>query len=171
MTRFAKRKYGGLREFLGDLAFLWRHRKAIRRMHRGGLAPEFRERLMLAVTEVNQCRYCSYAHSRAALDAGVDEDEVRALLAGRLEAAPEAEHVALHYARHWAESARNPDPEAQERLVGTYGADTAACIHLALRMIATGNYLGNTVDYFLHRLSFGRWGGGLEARGRGDTTA
>jgi hypothetical protein len=29
---------------------------------------------------------------------------------------------------------------------------------LAMRMIQTGNLLGNTVDFILYRISFGRWG-------------
>lgn len=43
-----------------------------------------RERLMLAVTEVNGCRYCSFGHARAALAAGLTQDEVTSLLEGDL---------------------------------------------------------------------------------------
>ena len=44
----------------------------------------FRERLMMVVTEVNGCRYCSYFHARAALAAGVSQEELRSLLGGNL---------------------------------------------------------------------------------------
>ena len=34
------------------------------------LSPDFIERIMLAVTEVNGCAICSYAHTKMALEAG-----------------------------------------------------------------------------------------------------
>ena len=40
------------------------------------------ERVMLAVTEVNGCEICSYAHTRRALEAGLSDAEVRELLGG-----------------------------------------------------------------------------------------
>jgi AhpD family alkylhydroperoxidase len=42
---------------------------------------------MLAVTAVNQCRYCSYAHARMALLAGLSTEEIQALNDGVLEGA------------------------------------------------------------------------------------
>lgn len=35
---------------------------------------------MLAVTQVNGCRYCSYVHARMALQAGLSEQEIRTVL-------------------------------------------------------------------------------------------
>jgi AhpD family alkylhydroperoxidase len=114
---------------------------------------------MLAVTQVNACRYCSYFHARQALSAGVTPDELNALLAGQagLECPPE-ERLALLYAQHWAESDARPDPEAVDKFVAAYGQETAGAIHLVLRMIRMGNLAGNTGDYLLYRLSFGKLG-------------
>ena len=39
-----------------------------------------REKVMLAVTSVNDCRYCSYVHTRLALANAVDLDELQQLL-------------------------------------------------------------------------------------------
>ena len=39
------------------------------------LSPAFRERLMLAVTAVYGCRYCSFAHAREAISKGVSQEE------------------------------------------------------------------------------------------------
>ena len=48
------------------------NRPTLKAAMRGDLVSvQFRERLMLMVTEVNGCRYCSYGHSKAALAAGL----------------------------------------------------------------------------------------------------
>jgi AhpD family alkylhydroperoxidase len=120
----------------------------------------FRERLMLAVTEVNGCRYCSYAHARAALAAGLTRADVEALARGQMEGAPPEQVPALLYARHWAETDARPDPEARRRVLETYGETTTRHIEVALRMIRVGNLTGNTADYLLYRASLGRWGDG-----------
>ena len=122
------------------------------------LSPAFRERLMLAVTAVNGCRYCSHVHAREALLAGVSEREVEALLSGVVDDCPSEEEAVVFYAQHWAETDANPDPEARQKLAEAYGDDTAGDIELVLRMIRVGNLTGNTWDYFLYHISFGRWG-------------
>ena len=122
------------------------------------IPPAFRERLMLAVTTVNGCRYCSYFHAREALLAGIPEAEVESLLSGVVDDCPGEEAAAVFYARHWSESDADPDPDARQKLVEVYGGDTAGAIELLLRMIRMGNLTGNTWDYLLYRISFGRWG-------------
>jgi AhpD family alkylhydroperoxidase len=122
------------------------------------IEPAFRERLMLAVTEVNGCRYCRYAHARAALTAGVGETEIEEMAAGNLHRAPPEQVPALLYAQHWAETDAHPDPEARRRIVETYGPARTEAIELTVRMIRVGNLAGNTWDCLLYRFSFGRWG-------------
>jgi AhpD family alkylhydroperoxidase len=134
-------------------------RKEIRAVMRGGaIAPAFRERLMLVVTQVNRCRYCSYAHARAAQSAGVPQEEIEALAAGVFEGSPPGEVPALLYAQHWAEANGTPDPSVRERVVARYGEQVVGMMELALRTIRVGNLSGNTCDYLLHRISFGLWG-------------
>ena len=72
-----------------------------------------------------------------------------------LDHSPEGELTALCYARYWAEMDARPEEEARVRLLEMYGAETAARIELALRMIRIGNLTGNLLDYILFRLSFG----------------
>jgi AhpD family alkylhydroperoxidase len=124
----------------------------------GLISPAFRERLMLAVTAVNGCRYCSYFHSRQALKSGISTEEIRELLAGDVANCPQDEAVAVAYAQHWAESNAHPEPEAVERLQQTYGPGKAESVHLILRMIRMANLLGNSWDYLIYRISFGRRG-------------
>ncbi len=158
--KFNRRVYPHGRALWADLKAIMARREQMRPLMRGeSLSSEFRERLMLAATGVNQCRYCSYVHARQALVEGIDAAEVRALLGGKLEASPERELPALLYAQHWAETRGQPETEARGRLVSAYDPDEVAAIELSLQTIQIGNLLGNTLDYVLFRLSFGRWGG------------
>jgi len=93
------------------------------------------------------------------LKSGVTTEEISRLLSGDVDNCPEEEAVAVIYAQHWAESDGQPDPEAVRKLQQTYGVEKAEAIHLMLQMIRLGNLLGNSWDYFLYRISFGKWRG------------
>jgi AhpD family alkylhydroperoxidase len=156
--KFKKRTYGNIREFFADLCFPFRHRKQLSALKSKDLiSPAFRERLMLAVTAVEGCRYCSYLHTRQALKSGITQEEIGQLLSGDTDACPKEEGLAVIYAQHWAESSASPDPEAVLKLKETYGIEKAEAIDLMLRMIRLGNLTGNTFDYLLYRISLGKW--------------
>jgi AhpD family alkylhydroperoxidase len=114
----------------------------------------FSEKIMLAVTQVNGCRYCSYAHTRMALQAGVSEPELRDLLMGEFSHIPEHELVAVLFAQHYAEQADHYDATAWQRLQDTYGAEVASDILSHIRVITFANLYGNTFDALLERLQF-----------------
>jgi AhpD family alkylhydroperoxidase len=130
----------------------------------GRVGAAFAERLMLSVTCVNGCRWCSFAHSRMAMSAGLGPDDVRGLLAGVVDGAPESELAALLYAQHWAETGGRPDPAVRARLVGTYGPAGAEAIERVIRTINTANLVGNTVDRVMGRLTRGRWASAIVLR-------
>lgn len=156
---FRRRIYHSLAAFLADFRYISARRSLIRRAMRELISPAFRERLMLMVTEVNGCRYCSYYHAREALKSGVSAAELRDLLAGAIPAeTPPDGYLALVYAQHWAETDAQPEPEAVQRLIETCGEEKTAAIDILLRMIRVGNLLGNTADYLIYRLSFGLLG-------------
>jgi hypothetical protein len=48
--------------------------------------------------------------------------------------------------------------EIRERMQGVYGEETLTAIEMVLRMIRMGNLMGNTFDYVLFKVSFGRLG-------------
>ena len=73
-----------------------------------------------------------------------------------VEHSPREELPALLYAQHWAETGGRTDPAARGRIIETYNEDTVNAIELALRTIQMGNLVGNTMDYIVYRLSFGR---------------
>jgi AhpD family alkylhydroperoxidase len=155
-----KRTYKNPKDVFSDLWFPIRNRSQLNEITRKKLiSPAFRERLMLAVTAVNGCRYCSYFHTKQALKSGITVGEISNLLSGDVANCPQDEAVAVIYAQHWAESDAHPDPEAVGRLQQTYGREKTEAVHLILRMIRTGNLLGNSWDYLIYRISFGRKGG------------
>lgn len=141
-------------EFKSTVQEVFGRMDELRRAARGGrISRAFAEKLMLAVTRVNGCRYCAYGHSRAALAAGVPQEEIQCLLAGDLGCFPAEEAVGLAFAQHYAESRGQVDPAAWQRLVETYGEATAQDILPYLRMITFGNLYGNTFDALLSRLT------------------
>ena len=157
--KFKKRIYGNPKDIVSDLWFPIRNRSRLREITRKRLiSTAFRERLMLAVTAVNGCRYCSYFHTKQALKSGITTKEISSLLAGDVANCPQGEAVAVAYAQHWAESDAHPDPEVVNRLQQIYGQQKAEAIHLVLRMIRMANLLGNSWDYLIYRISFGRKG-------------
>jgi len=72
------------------------------------MSSEFIERIMLAVTEVNGCEVCSYAHTKIALEQGMSEEEIGKLLSGDTEDIPAEEAPAIFFAQHYADTRGNP---------------------------------------------------------------
>jgi AhpD family alkylhydroperoxidase len=156
---FLRRYYRGWKPFWTDLKFLLSRRKQIKAaMNSEMVTSAFRERLMLAVTEVNQCSYCRKFHIGQAKQAGISVDEVSAYLKGTIpESVPEDQKLAVCYAQHWAESDGEPDPDFRDEVMRVYGQRGFKEITMVLYLIRMGNLLGNTLDYFLYRISRGRW--------------
>ena len=158
--KFMKRLYPP-RDLFRMLVDVFSSTGAMRRGRKQELVnTEFSERIMMAVTEVNGCRYCSYFHTQVALKAGLDESEIRETLSGNFSNAPEEELPALMFAQHYAESSGRPDPQTWQRLVETYGKDKAEAIRAHIRAIMVGNTVGNAADSLRMRLK-GKPGGGL----------
>ncbi len=118
----------------------------------GDLNKEFIERIMLAVTEVNGCAACSYAHTKMALESGMSPGEVQAMLAGIIDDVPANEVPAIMFAQHYADTGGNPTRESWERIVETYGERTAQGILGAIRAIMIGNVYGIPVSALISRI-------------------
>lgn len=159
-NKFQRRYYDSWSKFISDLKYLFSSRAQIKTaMSSPKLDPAFRERLMLAVTEVNLCRYCRTFHVGQARQAGITIEEIAAYLKGAIpDEVPEEQKLAVCYARHWAETDSQPDPDYIGQVREIYGSDGFQAINVVLRMIRMGNLLGNTWDYLLFKISFGSWG-------------
>jgi AhpD family alkylhydroperoxidase len=156
MEGFGKR-FHTPRSFLRDLREMVAHRSEIRETLRSGrVSRAFAEKIMMAVTAVNGCRYCARYHTRLALAEGVPQDEISRILALELHEFPPEEAVALAFAQHWAETGGHPDPEAKRRFRETYGPQVSDDIMNWIRMITMGNLMGNSWDALLWRIGIRR---------------
>ena len=115
------------------------------------LSPEFIERIMMAVTEVNGCAVCSYAHTKMALEIGMSNEEVNDMLAGVMDNIPADEVEGVMFAQHYADSRGKPSKEAWKRIVEIYGISKSKGILGAIRMIMIGNTYGIPCSSFFNR--------------------
>lgn len=108
----------------------------------GPIDARTRERVILAVTEVNGCRYCAWIHGSWAdyLGDSVDDpDEVE-----------QTEQALLTYARACAEAGRPLDPSP---LAAVLPAEALGAVRATVAQIEVSNLVGNTVDGLLARLT------------------
>lgn len=117
------------------------------------LTGDFIERIMLVVTEVNGCELCTYAHTKAALEQGVSNEEIQQLLSGDIEGITKEESVAIFFAQHYADTKGNPSKESWQRVIDEYGESKALGILGAIRMIMIGNIAGIPASAFKSRLN------------------
>lgn len=97
---------------------------------------------MLAVTEVNGCSYCSYAHTKMALEAGMSNEEIQKMLLGESDDIPEEEVSAIMFSQHYAETRGHPSKKSWDRIVEIYGINEAKGILGAIRIMMFGNAAG-----------------------------
>jgi AhpD family alkylhydroperoxidase len=116
------------------------------------LPPASIERLNLAVTEVNGCEVCSYAHTRYALSQGMDNEEIRSLLGGDTSTVPAEEAGAIVFAQHYADRNGRPDREAYTALREKYGDARTAVIVAAIQVMMLGNVMGLPLSALTSRL-------------------
>lgn len=112
---------------------------------------QFMERIMLAVTEVNGCEICSHAHTKMALESGMNAEEIEDMLAGTQGDIPPDEIPAIMFAQHYAEYRGKPSQESWDRVVEIYGEPKALGILAAIRIIMIGNAYGVPWSSFLNR--------------------
>ena len=113
-----------------------------------------REKVMLGVTSVTDCRYCQWGHTHWAMAQGVPLEEVNQILGHQIEslkAKNPAEAAAILFAQHYAENLDQFDPESIENLRKFYSDAQVAEILAYVRAITLGSLTGNTVDAFLGR--------------------
>ena len=115
------------------------------------LNSEFIERIMLAVTEVNGCELCSYAHTKMALEAGMSSEEIQHMLLGVMTEVPSNELQAIMFAQHYADSRGKPSKETWDRIIESYGLTKSYGILGAIRIIMIGNVYGISWGSFFNR--------------------
>lgn len=134
--------YKGIRTF----PFLRKCRKS------GMLSEQFVKRIMLAVTQVNECEVCSYAHTKMALEMGMSQQEIEQLLSGVIDDIPADEMKAILFSQHYADMKGKPSKASWQEIVEEYGEEKAMGILGAIRMITAGNTFGIAFGAFKNRL-------------------
>jgi AhpD family alkylhydroperoxidase len=81
----------------------------------------FIERLQLAVTEVNGCAACSYAHTYMALKQGMSNEEINSFLSGDGAFINQEEAKAIVFAQHFADTRGFPKKDAYKSIMDEYG--------------------------------------------------
>lgn len=115
------------------------------------ISPTFIERMQLAVTEVNGCAVCSYAHTKMALGIGMSETEIYELLGGKTQAIPPSESIGIIYAQHFADRQGFPEASSVNHLKITYGNSQALTLHAACQIMLAGNIYGLPLSSFFAR--------------------
>ena len=126
-----------------------KHRKDIKLIDKN-----FSSSIMLAVTEVNGCFYCTYYHVNIAFKTGSNDEELESLLSGDLKTTKKEQHVALLFAQHYADVHGLYDKEMFKHVIEVYGEKQARGILSTIRLIMMGNAYGIAVNCFKLRLSF-----------------
>ena len=97
------RRFASAAEAARDLTEVVRRGRLLAHAYTGGLESELRERVMVAVSQVNARGGCTRVHQRWALRAGVSSAELEALRAGDLGQLDARSRAAVHYAVDRAE--------------------------------------------------------------------
>ena len=127
----------------------------IRSIFRPKTSKALREKVMLGVTAINDCRYCAWGHSHWATSQGIPLDEVNQILGsqdGSLKASDPAEAAAILFGQHYAEHLDEIDPESVKNLRNHFSQAAVREIVGYVFFITFTNLSGNTVDVLLDRL-------------------
>ncbi len=114
-----------------------------------------REKVMLGVTAINDCRYCAWGHSHWAMINGVTLEEVNQILSGQdddLLAKDPAEAAAILFGQHYAENLNEIDPDSVKNLRTYFTKAQIREIVAYVYFITFTNLSGNTVDVVLDRI-------------------
>jgi len=136
--------YGHLRRALAIATHALRAREA--------LGKQFSAKLMLAASEVNGCRMCSYFHTSAALSEGASEQELSELVGGDFGALSPEQLAMVVFAQHYADVGGSVEPEAWHGLVRKVGHETAVHALALTKVIMVGNIHGISLDAVWQRL-------------------
>jgi AhpD family alkylhydroperoxidase len=103
---------------------------------------KWKERIMLAVTEVNQCTMCSWMHTNIALKAGMKEDEIKNILSGSYDEIPNKELLSILYAQDYASNKETMNQTYVAKLIEAYGVRRTRMIKNVISIITMTTSMG-----------------------------
>jgi len=111
-----------------------------------------REKVMLAVTFVNDCRFCRWVHTGMALRHDVDLETLHHVLDKETFGSVASEEaVAILYAKHFADTLRRPTREAEQALARAFRLPQRVELRAYIHGIYLANMCGNAFDAWLAR--------------------
>jgi uncharacterized peroxidase-related enzyme len=119
-------------------------------LSRGVLSARTREKIILAVSEANQCEYCLAAHTALGLKAGLTREEM--LAARRCESDSEKTRISLSLARQIVETRGHVSDEELDaaRAAGLSDAEIAEVVGVTALSLFTNNFnhvAGTEIDF------------------------
>lgn len=126
----------------------------IRSIFRPKTSKAMREKIMLGVTAINDCRYCAWGHSHWAFSQGVSLEEVNQILGNQdhsLKANDPSEAAAILFGQHYAEHLDQIDPDSVLNLRNYFSQAQVREIVAFVYFITFTILSGNTVDALLER--------------------
>lgn len=121
---------------------------------KNGINFKLKERIMLAITEVNGCAMCSYVHTKLAIKAGLSDQDIKALLEGELSNVPKEEALAILFAKDYAYNHEKIDQAFYQKLIEKYGTRKARAILGVSQVITMTNGMGISLDHLKGTLTF-----------------
>ena len=113
----------------------------------------FREELMLAVSTLNDCKYCAWGHHEWAHAAGISEEELDHIEHGDPEGIDRAKWVAITYVVSFISLDKSNVPsELTQEMRANYSAREIKEIELIAKIMDVSNRAANTWDALQSRL-------------------
>ncbi len=153
METFKKRYLTRPQELFSMIKSMRIQAKKIKKLNENQkINPALCEKVMLTVSGVTSCLYCSYLHAKNALEKGVRDSEVIKLLNCEFGDFPENEATALLYGQHWAETGGSPEANVRSRVMEYYGKKKLNHLETIIRALYMGNLISNTVEAYENRI-------------------
>lgn len=112
----------------------------------------FKEKLLLTITAVNKCRYCTMVHTRISQKMGMSREDIKKIFVFNFSELEDDELEAIMFAHHYAESGQKPSKQATKELLSSYDKEKARDIFNYIILITYGNLMGNTIESFESRI-------------------
>ena len=146
-----------LPELVRDLGAVLTRVPALWAIWMGGRLPRaLREKIIVAVAQVNACAMCEHAHTRLALEAGVSDAELAALENMDQSAFDRRTWLAIAHARERTKAnfAHVDEDASHDGVIEILGAQTQRDVEDVARVMTVANRIANTLNALPDR-----WGG------------
>jgi AhpD family alkylhydroperoxidase len=138
-----------LPELVKDLGAVFTRVPALWAIWMGGRLPQaLREKIIVAVAQVNACAMCEHAHTRLALEAGVSDAELAALENMDQSAFDRRTWLAIPHARerNKANFAHVDEDASHDGVIEILGAQTQRDVEDVARVMTVANRIANTLN-------------------------